>query len=91
MRALTTLELKEALKPDINQTIFKNLEKAIPSLRGHMVSADRHSRVQIIHQTATACLTNLDLDSEFRVNKSEGNVSLAKACLRYLGGEETQT
>lgn len=91
MRALTTLELKEALKLDINQTMFKNLEKAIPSLSGHMVTVDRHSRVQTVHQTATAFLTNPDLDSEFRVNKSEGNVSLAKACLRYLCGEEMQT
>ena len=90
MRALTTVELKEALKLDINQTIFKNLEKAIPSLSGHMVSVDRHSRVQAIHQTATAFLTDPGLDSEFRVNKSEGNVSLAKACLRYLCGEEMQ-
>ena len=91
MRALTTLELKEALKLDINQTMFKNLEKAIPSLSGHLVSVDHHSRVQTIHQTATAFLTDPDLDSEFRVKKSEGNVSLAKACLRYLCGEEMQT
>lgn len=91
MRALTTLELKEALKLDINQTIFKNLEKAIPSLSGHMVTVDHHSRVQTIHQTATAFLTDPDLDSEFRVNKSKSNVSLAKACLKYLCGEEMQT
>ena len=91
MRALTTLELKEALKLDINQTIFRNLEKAIPSLSGHMVSVDRHSRVQTVHQTATAFLTSPDLDSDFRVNKSNGNVSLAKACLRYLCSDEMQT
>ncbi|KAL8821642.1 MAG: hypothetical protein Q9223_000334 [Gallowayella weberi] len=90
MRALTALELKDALKLDINQTIFKDLEKAIPSLSGHLVSVDRHSRVQTIHQTATAFLTNPDLKSEFRVKKSEGHASLAKACLRYLCGEEMQ-
>lgn len=90
MRPLTALELKDALKLDINQTIFKDLEKAIPSLSGHMVSVDRHSRVQTIHQTATAFLTNPDLRSEFRVKKSEANASLAKACLRYLCGEEMQ-
>ena len=91
MRALTTLELKEAVKLDINQTIFKNLEKAIPSLSGHMVSVDRHSRVQTIHQTATAFLTDPHLDSEFRISKAESNVNLAKACLRYLCSEEMQT
>ncbi|KAL8912191.1 MAG: hypothetical protein Q9171_002753 [Xanthocarpia ochracea] len=90
MRALTTLELKDALKLDISQTIFKDLEKAIPSLSGHLVSVDRHSRVQTIHQTATSFLTDSNLDSEFRVKKSEGNASLAKACLRYLCGEEMQ-
>ena len=91
MRPLTTFELKEALKLDLNQTMFKNLEKAIPSLTGNFVSVDRHSRIQTIHQTATAFLTNPDLDSEFRVKKPEGNVNLAIACLRYLCGEEMQT
>ncbi|KAL8883971.1 MAG: hypothetical protein Q9215_007887 [Flavoplaca cf. flavocitrina] len=88
MRALTTFELKDALKLDINQTMFKDLAKAIPSLTGHLVSVDRHLRVQIIHQTATALLTDPNLRSENRVKKSEGNANITKACLRYLCGEE---
>ncbi|KAI4266873.1 MAG: hypothetical protein LQ337_008624, partial [Flavoplaca oasis] len=90
MRALTTFEMKDALKLDINQTMFKDLRKAIPSMTGHLVSVDRHSRVQIIHQTATTFLTDPNLGSEIRVKKSEGNANLAKACLRYLCGEEMQ-
>ena len=90
MRALSVPELKDALKLDINQTISRDLEKLVHSLSGHMVSVDRHSRVQTVHQTATAFLTNEELDSEFRVEKVAGNVRLAKTCLKYLCGDEMQ-
>ena len=90
MRALTTMEMKDALKLDLNQTIAQNLEKVLPSLSGHLVSVDPGLRVQIIHQTATAFLTSPDLESEFRVDRLKANVSLAKACLTYLCSEEMQ-
>ena len=98
MRPLTANELKDALRLDINQTMARDLEKLIPSLSGQLAFVDGHSRVQTIHQTATALLTKDNLVpgfednkvQDFHVPKPEGNIRLAIACLKYLYSDEVQ-
>lgn len=87
MRAITTVELKEAIKLETNQTVSRDLEKSIPSLCGQMVQVDRYSRVKMIHHTASSFLTNEGLESEFRINRSDGHLRLAIACLKYLNSD----
>lgn len=84
MRVITTVELKDAIKLETNQTVSRDLKISIPSLCGQMVEVDRYSRVKMIHHTASSFLTNERLESEFRINRSDGHLRLAIACLKYL-------
>lgn len=86
-RPLTTDELKEALKLDINQDLPR-LENAIESICGNLVQVSKQSRVEVIHQTVRAFLTKDGLNSEFFMDKEKENSRLAEVCLNYLGGEE---
>ena len=89
-RPLTTEELKEALRLDINETI-PCLEKTVESVCGHLIHVDRHSRVQVVHQTVRAFLIQESLESEFAVNRAKEHSRLAEVCLKYLSGEEMKT
>lgn len=86
-RPLTTDELKEALKLDINQSLPR-LENAIGSICGNLIQVNKQSRVEVIHQTVRAFLIKDGLDSDFAMEKVKENSRLAEVCLKYLGGEE---
>lgn len=86
-RPLTTKELDGALKLDIKDN-FPKLEKSIMALCGHMVTVEKFGKVQMVHGTAREFLLNEDLESEFAINKTEAHTRIARACLKYLTGEE---
>jgi WD40 repeat protein len=86
-RPLTTKELDGALNLDIKDN-FPRLEESILALCGQMITVDKLGKVQMIHETAREFLLNKDLKSEFAVNKTEAHTRIARACLRYLTGEE---
>ena len=87
-RPLSVEELKDAVKLDIGDTVTRDLEGSISSLCGQLVYVDQSSRVQMVHQTARAFLTQPELSSEFRVDSPPANLHLAQACLRYLTSED---
>ena len=86
-RPLSLTELQYALKLDIGDNI-EELAKAVASLCCQLVYVDKHSRVQMVHQTARAFLLRGDLNSEFAIDSILGHLRLARICLRYLNGEE---
>lgn len=86
-RPLTTDELKEALKLDINQNLPR-LENAIGSICGSLIQVNKQSRVEVVHQTVRAFLMKDGLKSEFAMDKVKENSRLAEVCLKFLGGEE---
>ncbi|KAH0556465.1 hypothetical protein GP486_005630 [Trichoglossum hirsutum] len=87
MRPLTTKELEHALKLDMGDS-FPNLERSVSALCGQLVCVDKHSRVQMVHQTAREFLLKGDLESEFAIDKAEAHTSITRTCLLYLTGEE---
>lgn len=87
-RSLSTDELKDAIKLDINDTVSRDLAQSLPYLCGQFVYVDKHSKVQIVHATAREFLTRQGLDSEFAINREEGHFQLATSCLKYLVGDE---
>ena len=89
-RPLTTEELKEALKLDINETLPR-VEKSITSVCGELIHVDNKMRVQVAHQTVRAFLIKEGLESEFAIDRVKENSRLAEVCLKYLGGEEMKT
>ena len=88
IRPLTIEELKEAIKLDINDTITRDLERSISSLCGQLIYVDRYSRVQIVHQTARAFLTQSDISPDFRIHTPTAHLQLGLVCLKYLSGDE---
>ncbi|KAI0834348.1 WD40 repeat-like protein [Hypoxylon sp. FL0890] len=86
-RPLTTTELEGALRLDINDNFVK-LDNTIAALCGQLVVVDNFGRVQMVHATAREFLVDQDLDSEFAINPMQAHTRIAKACLRYLTGEE---
>ena len=87
IRPLTIMELEGALKMDIADS-FPKLEESILTLCGHLVNIDKFGKVQMVHGTAREFLLNDDLESEFAVRKTEAHTRIARACLKYLNGEE---
>lgn len=90
-RPLSTDELKDAIKLDINDTVSRDLAQSLPYLCGQFVYVDKHSKVQIVHATARDFLTRQGLESEFAISKEEGHFQLAVSCLKYLAGDEMKT
>ncbi|KAI9781781.1 MAG: hypothetical protein M1839_005774 [Geoglossum umbratile] len=89
-RPLTTEELKEALRLDINET-FPRLDRTIGSVCGNLVYVDSQSRVQVVHQTVRAFLIREDLGSEFAINRGTEHSRLAEICLSYLLSDEMKS
>lgn len=97
-RPMTTDEIKEALKADINKTMVA-IDRQLEALCGHLVGVDkRTSRVQIIHQTVSAYLTRHpqggdtgdpeSLPSTLRIDLPEAHGRAAEICLRQLVGQD---
>ncbi|MCJ1356771.1 MAG: hypothetical protein MMC33_006767 [Icmadophila ericetorum] len=87
VRPLTTKELYGALKEDVKDNII-NLEDSILNLCGQLVTIDKFSKIQMVHETAREFLLGDGLTSEFAINRTEAHTRIARACLTYLAGEE---
>ncbi|RKL12119.1 hypothetical protein BFJ70_g16308 [Fusarium oxysporum] len=88
VQALTVDEMREAIKLSQNITLSLNLRTSLQSICGQFLDVDKNSRVQLVHETARAFLTDPNLNSEFRVDHSEGHGIIAASCLEYLLGDE---
>ncbi|KAL8756040.1 MAG: hypothetical protein Q9199_003214 [Rusavskia elegans] len=90
VRPLTVEELKEAIRLDLGEVIPR-LERTVESVCGHLVYIDRNSRVQIIHQTVRAFLTQDGLVSDFAIDRLQEHSRLAGVCLQYLCSDELKS
>lgn len=86
-RPLSTDELRHALELDIKDKI-DNIDRAIVSGCGQLVSIDQQSRVHIVHQTARDFLLRSGGTSEFAIDGKEGHKKLVTTCLQYLSGND---
>lgn len=86
-RPLTTKELGLALQLDVEDK-FPKLKESIVALCGQLVTVDKFDKVKMVHETAREFLLNEDLESEFAINKTQAHTQIAKACLKYVTGEE---
>lgn len=89
-RPLTTEELKEALRLDINHVVPR-FESVIESICGHLIYIDNKSRVQTVHETVRVFLSRQELNSEFAIDRRKEHSRLAEVCLTYLSGKELET
>lgn len=87
MRPLKTLELDEALRLDLQDSI-DNIEASIRSICGHLVYVDAQTYVQMVHQTARDFLLQASLDSEFHIEEKKGHRRLLFTCLTFLCSDE---
>ncbi|KAM7219578.1 hypothetical protein V8F06_004959 [Rhypophila decipiens] len=87
MRPLTVQELAGALEIQLEDT-FPNLANSINALCGQLVTVERSSRVQMIHETAREFITDNNLSSEFAVKRREAHTKITRVCLKYLVGDE---
>ncbi|RYO99334.1 hypothetical protein DL764_006835 [Monosporascus ibericus] len=84
-RSLSTKELKEAVRADINKTLTVSDDR-LAHVCGHLITIDNDSRVQIIHQTVSAFLTQER--SDLWIEERSAHSQLAEICLGHLNGEE---
>ncbi|KAK4445761.1 hypothetical protein QBC34DRAFT_160610 [Podospora aff. communis PSN243] len=92
-RPLSTLELRSAVKLDVNQTL-QNVAKSVPDVCGQFVFIDKDEKVHLIHETAREFLVaeepTATVDDALKseeipfVTKKEGHTRLASLLLRYL-------
>ncbi|KAI0521675.1 WD40-repeat-containing domain protein [Xylaria bambusicola] len=85
---LTLDQMKDAIKLSLDITLARDLRTSLQYLCGQFLDVDKHSYVQVVHETARAFLVKPSLDSEFRVDYPSGHLLIAKACLRYLLSDE---
>ncbi|KAL9603530.1 MAG: hypothetical protein Q9179_002147, partial [Wetmoreana sp. 5 TL-2023] len=90
VRPLTVEELKEAIRLDLGE-IVPRLERTVESVCGHLIHVDRHSRVQLVHQTVRAFLIQDDIASVFAIDRVRVHSRLAEVCLGYLCSDEMKT
>ena len=85
---LTVNEMKDAVHLSLGATVARDLKTSISYICGQFLIVDSQSRIRVVHETARAFLTDPGLESEFRVERDEGNRLIAKACLKYLLSDE---
>ncbi|KAL8912458.1 MAG: hypothetical protein Q9171_002551 [Xanthocarpia ochracea] len=90
VRPLRVEELKEAIRLDLDEVVPR-LERTVETVCGHLVHIDRNSRVQIIHQTVRAFLTQDGLLSDFAIDRLREHSRLAEVCLQYLCSDELKS
>lgn len=90
VRPLTVEELKEAIRLDLEEVVPR-LERTVESVCGHLINVDRHSRVQLVHETVRAFLIKDGLASDFAVNRVKEHSRLTEVCLRYLCSDELKS
>jgi WD40 repeat protein len=89
IRPLTIQELQEAIRLDINHTVYRS-DKMIEAVCGQLVQVDKQSKVQVVHDTVREFLLNKSLESEFAIDKDQTHADLAEICLRFLGDEDSK-
>jgi WD40 repeat protein/pimeloyl-ACP methyl ester carboxylesterase len=87
-RPLTTNELYEALRIDLQDDIDDNLTRFINNNCGELVIIDPQNNVRMIHLTARDFLFSPKNVSTIRLDRRVGHKRLATVCLRYLTGPE---
>ncbi|PMD42345.1 NACHT and WD domain protein [Hyaloscypha variabilis F] len=85
-RPLTTGELQDALKLDINET-FSQIEEAVAAFCGQLVIVDKSGKVQMVHETAREFLLNDEFQSDLAVKTRDAHTRIARTCLTYLTGD----
>ncbi|KAL5413298.1 hypothetical protein PMIN04_009503 [Paraphaeosphaeria minitans] len=85
---LTVEEMKDAIKLTLGTTLARDLRTSLQYLCGQFLDIDKQSRIQLVHGTARKFLTSPDLDSEFRIDSTDGHRIIAIACLKHLSSEE---
>lgn len=82
-RPLSTVELSEALRLDINVRL-PSAKTAIEGLCGQLVVVDQYTNlVSVVHTTAREFLISEDA-GDFRIMKAEAHERLATTCLQLL-------
>ncbi|KAI1084013.1 hypothetical protein F5B20DRAFT_526327 [Whalleya microplaca] len=84
-KPLTIEEMKDAIRMDINRTITASDDK-LGHLCGNLIAVDKEGRLQVIHQTITAFLSQEA--SDFRVDLPSAHSRLAEICLERLNGKD---
>lgn len=88
-RKLTTSELSDALKLDIN-AVLPSARAAIEGLCGQLVTIDKKSdTVDVVHSTAREFLLTEDA-GEFTVSMTAAHERIALTCLKVLASPEMQ-
>lgn len=90
IRPLTVQELQEAIRVDINHTVYE-LEKMIEAVCGQLVQVDKQSKVQVVHDTVREFLLSDHLELEFAVHKEQTHAHLAEICMRILGDDDNSS
>jgi WD40 repeat protein len=86
-RRLTTAELSQALKLDIN-AVLPSAKSAVEGLCGQLVAINRDSDlIDLIHPTAREFLVS-EAAGEFAVSKSRAHERIALTCLQLLSSNE---
>lgn len=85
--------MEDAIKFSLGTTVSRDLGTSIQHLCGQFLDVDKYPRIQVIHETARAYLTMDTLDSELRVDLSQGHEMIATemiatACLKYLTSDD---
>ncbi|KAF2253566.1 hypothetical protein BU26DRAFT_386212, partial [Trematosphaeria pertusa] len=84
VRPLTVAELTNALKLDLDVTMF---EQGIRSSCGNLVDIDKSKRgstVQLVHQTARDFLLKADHPPEMTITAADAHRRIARTCLLFL-------
>ncbi len=79
---LTADELREAVRLDIKHTIVASV--SVSQICKSLITVDRDSRIQLMHQTVKEFLTSAD--SDFYINVRQAHERLATVCLTHLSG-----
>ncbi|EEP82371.1 predicted protein [Uncinocarpus reesii 1704] len=87
IRPLTLDEFKDGLYFDVLETP-RPLRTGIESYSGHLIYLDDDSRIQPVHQTVGAFLTNNCPVSDFAMEKKKEHARIAEVCLSFLSGKE---
>lgn len=84
-RPLTTEELTESVKLDIDRTLTASSGQ-LETITGHLIFVDSQSRVHVTHETTSSFLTRRR--EGLWIDRSMGHSRIAEVCLNTLCGGE---
>jgi WD40 repeat protein len=90
-RPMSADELREAVQLHLKDEV-SDIESAVRDCCGNLVYFDAASkRLKLLHLTVKEFLLKDDIQSEYRVDRSNGNKQLAVVCLEHLANSGTKT